>query len=76
VTVSEVDLVGSPYVTGGARSSPRATLTSHRVVDGYLVQRFRLAQPWTGTPAQIGTRAASLSGSPSASPAVLIQQAA
>jgi mannosyltransferase len=76
VTVSEVDVVGSPYVTAAKRLPAGATLVSRRVVDGYLVQRFRLGQPWTLTPAQIGTRAASLSGSPSASPAVLIQRPA
>jgi uncharacterized membrane protein len=75
VTVSEVDVVGSPYSAAVARGSAGAVLVSRRVVDGYLVRRFRLAQPWTLTPDQIGTRAATLSGSPSAAPAVLIQHA-
>ena len=70
ITVSEVDVVGSPW----QQPSGAAKLIGSRTVDGYLVDRFAVSPAWTSTPRAIAARAASrlLPGSPSAAP-VLIQ---
>ncbi len=72
VTVSEVDIVGSPAqrlaLPAGAR------LLESRGVDGYQVDRFELGHPWSLSPAAIGARATTLLGPAPPNPAVMIQR--
>jgi mannosyltransferase len=75
VSVSEVDVVGSPFDSTRAKLPAGTAVVSRRVVDGYLVERFRLARPWTLTPAELGRRAGTLIAGAPPSPAVLVQHA-
>lgn len=72
VRVSEVAIVGSPFDT--QHSPVGASMISRRVVDGYLVERFRLAQPQALTSAEIAARAGTLLGPVPPQPAVLVQR--
>jgi hypothetical protein len=74
VRVNEVDVVGSTYQSTATPLPSGTTLLSSRRVDTYLVQRFGLARPWQGTPAEIGARAGMLLGPARPDPAVLIQR--
>ena len=73
VTVGELDIVGST-AQRLAKTLPLGTkLISSRSVDGYLVDRFSLAQPWRLTRAEIGARATTLLGPAPPGPAVLVE---
>ena len=74
VSVSEVDVIGSPWQQ--AVSSSRAALITSRVVDGNLVVRFRVRPRWTLTPAAIASRAPALLGPAPPGAAVLVQRGA
>jgi uncharacterized membrane protein len=71
--VAEVDVVGSPFDTPGPRRAG-ASMISRRIVAGYLVERFRLAQPQALSTPQIAARAGTLLGPAPAAPAVLVQR--
>jgi 4-amino-4-deoxy-L-arabinose transferase-like glycosyltransferase len=72
VTVGEVDLIGNTYQTLPHPLPAGITLLGSRTVDGFLVDRFRVAPAWRLPPSTIGQRATMLFG-PGA-PTVLIQQ--
>jgi Dolichyl-phosphate-mannose-protein mannosyltransferase len=74
VRVSELDVVASVYDTV-ARLPAGLRLISHRVVDGYQVDRFALRPAWTLSRASIAARAETLFGPGLPIPAVLIQRA-
>jgi mannosyltransferase len=54
ITVSEVDVVGSSWLS----PAPGARVIASKTVDGYLVVRFALTPPWTATTKTIAERAA------------------
>jgi hypothetical protein len=71
---SEVDVVGSPW----QQPATAGRLIGHRVVGGYLVDRFALTPAWTGSPSEIASRATTrLLGQapPDPAPPVLVQRA-
>jgi hypothetical protein len=70
--VSEVDVVGSQG--DQVDRAPRGLrLLGIRTVDGYVVVRYALAQPWRLSPQQIGVRASRLVTPAPPAPGVLIQ---
>jgi hypothetical protein len=73
VRVSEVAIVGSPFDTPPSQLPAGTSMLSRRVVDGYLVERVRLAQPQALTSAEIAARAGTLLGPAPPAPAVLVQ---
>ncbi len=76
VAVHEVDVVGSMFDSPVRTLPAGASAISRRLVAGYLVERFALAQPWTLTPAAIAARAATLVAPAPPSSAVLVQHPA
>lgn len=72
VSVSELDIVGSPYQTLSV--PPGAKLLSSRTVDGYRVVRVALAKPWQLSPQAIGQRAEQVLSPAPPLPSVLIQR--
>jgi mannosyltransferase len=75
VRVEEVDVVGYTWQTPANPLPQGVKLIGTERVNGYLVARFSLGQPWLLTPADIGARAAYLLGPGPAGPATLIQSA-
>ncbi len=75
VSVSEVDIVGSPAQRLSALP-PGDRLIRSRVVDGYRVVGIRLRSPWRLSPAGIGVRAERLLGPAPPGISVLIQRPA
>ncbi len=74
VTVNEVDIVGNPAQRLADPPPAGVSLIGTRTVDGYLVARFRLTQPWSMSRTAIGDRAPALLGPAAPGPAVLVQQ--
>jgi hypothetical protein len=74
VPVSELAIVGSPFDTQRSRLPAGTSMISRRVVDGYLVVRYRLAQPQALTSTEIATRAGEMLGPVPPAPAVLVQR--
>jgi mannosyltransferase len=74
VSVSEVDVIGSPWQIPTNPLPAGTTLLSSKSVDGFLVDRFAVGPAWRLSPAAIGARAGSLLGPAPAGPAVLIQR--
>jgi 4-amino-4-deoxy-L-arabinose transferase-like glycosyltransferase len=73
VTVNELDIVGDAP-EDLARRHRGFVLIGSRVVDGYLVDRFRLSTPLSTNPAAIGDRALSLLSPAQGLPSVMIQR--
>jgi 4-amino-4-deoxy-L-arabinose transferase-like glycosyltransferase len=74
VTVSELDIVGSPAQRLSALPAGVRPIGS-RTVDGYQVDRFALSKPWVLSPSAIGARAETLLGPAPPDPSVMIQAA-
>ncbi len=74
VTISELDVVGDSGQRLG-RLPPGTELIGARAVDGYQVDRFKLAAPWSAGPAQITARATGLLSPAPPDSAVIIQHA-
>ena len=72
VSVSELDIVGSPYQT--LSLPPGTRLLSSRTVDGYRVVRVALPRPWQLSPQAIGQRAQQVLSPAPPLPSVLIQR--
>jgi hypothetical protein len=72
VSVSELDIVGSPYQT--LSLPPGAKLLGSRTVDGYRVVRVALPTPWQLSPQAIGRRAQHVLSPAPPLPSVLIQR--
>ena len=69
MTIDELDIVGDPGqslapLPAGVRK------ISGRIVDGYLVYRFKLPEPWRTDPAQINARALQLAARAGHEPSV------
>ncbi|MEO6859115.1 MAG: glycosyltransferase family 39 protein [Solirubrobacteraceae bacterium] len=75
VRVSELDLVASVYDSLAPRLPAGVRLISHRVVDGYQVDRFALRPTWMMSRTSIAARAGTLFGPGLPIPVVLIQRA-
>ena len=73
VTVSEVDIVGSPAQALSALPAG-ARLIGSRTVDGYRIVRIALRTPWHLSRAAIGARAQRLLGPAPPMPTVMIQR--
>lgn len=73
VTVRELDVVGNAFQTSPHPLPFGAQLLDRRVVNNFLVDRFRLASPWHATPPLIAERATALLGPVRGLPAVLLQ---
>jgi mannosyltransferase len=73
-TISELDVVGDAPEQVAAQPQG-ARLIGHRVVDGYVVDRFRLSAPWTAPAAAIAERATALLFPAQGGSAVMIQRA-
>lgn len=73
VTIDELDIVGDAGQSVAA-PPPGISKISGRAVDGYLVYRFKLRQPWTTDPAQINARAQQLLPGPATSLPPMIQR--
>jgi mannosyltransferase len=74
VSVSEVDVVGSPWQATPSPLPAGTKLIGTRSVSGFLVARFSLSPAWQGSPSEIGRRATALLGPAPPLPAVLIQR--
>jgi mannosyltransferase len=75
MTVSEVDVVASPWQVPHAPLPAGVRLLAHSTLSGFVVARFAINRGWRGTPASLAARAGTLLGPAPADPAVLIEQA-
>jgi hypothetical protein len=72
-TIDELDVVGDRGQTPAALPQGITQIGS-RDVDGYLVYRFKLGQPWSTDPAQINARARQLLRGPGSTLPPMIQR--
>ena len=73
VHVGEVDVVGYTWQSVGDPLPSGVTKLGSKRVNGYLVERFSVKPPWSGTPSEIAATGHTLLVPVPASPAVLVQ---
>jgi hypothetical protein len=74
VTVSEVDVIASPWQAPRAPLPAGVHLLARNTLPGFVVARFAIDGGWRATPASLAARAGTLLGPAPADPAVLIEQ--
>jgi mannosyltransferase len=71
--IHELDIVGSSWQTRAQRLPRGVSLISSRVLDEFVVERFRISPAWRLTLGAIAARASRMLGPAPPGPAVLIQ---